>query len=321
MNYKNQKVSQLDTINKHDDFIKVLEYYDIFQPISKYKIICPFHGDVNPSMIINLENDFFYCFGCQAHGSTHELLKYFNPDNTKFENLILLNKIRKGVKVERQINIVKNEKKKNINAARDYYFNLKKVNWRHAETQEIEKAKSYLRKRGFNSKVLSDFDCRLNENNNYSIIFPIKDNGVFRGYVCRTTVKEVEKKRKYLYNSGFRRAKTLAGRYDNDVVIVVEGFLDMVKACQMGLKFVVASLGWKMSEQQLIKLKRKGVKKIICALDNDECGRKGYYFLKSKKMFEVIRLHYPKGIKDFGDVNKKIYNKYLKKQIERNGGK
>ena len=39
------------------------------------------------------------------------------------------------------------------------------------------------------------------------------DNGKFKGWVCRTTDKDIEKKRKYLYNKGFRRAETLVGSY------------------------------------------------------------------------------------------------------------
>lgn len=35
----------------------------------KYKIVCPFHNDVNPSLQIDNEKALFYCFGCGASGS------------------------------------------------------------------------------------------------------------------------------------------------------------------------------------------------------------------------------------------------------------
>ena len=58
-------------------------------------------------------------------------------------------------------------------------------------------------------------------------------------------------------------------------MFVVGGYMDMLKFMKYGVNNVVAMLGWKMSSQQMQKLKYKGITKIICALDNDECGRKG----------------------------------------------
>ena len=138
---------------------------------------------------------------------------------------------------------------------------------------------------------------------------------MFRGYVGRTTDKEIEKNRKYIYNTGFRRSKTLAGVYSGSSVLVVEGFLDMLKARQNGVQSVVAVLGWKMSDKQKSKLIHRGIKTIVCGLDNDQAGEKGYNYLLSLKEFKVVRLKYPDGIKDFGDVDSKIFCKYIKKQL------
>ena len=128
---------------------------------------------------------------------------------------------------------------------------------------------------------------------------------------------EIEQKRKYIYNTGFRRSKTLAGVYSGSSVLVVEGFLDMLKARQNGLQSVVAVLGWKMSDKQKKKLLHRGIKTIICGLDNDQAGEKGYRYLQSLSEFDVVRLNYPDGIKDFGDVDKDIFQKYIRKQIKK----
>ena len=104
------------------------------------------------------------------------------------------------------------------------------------------------------------------------------DNKKFKGWVCRTTDKQVEAKRKYLYNKGFSRANTLCGDYGNkEYVIVVEGFMDRLRFIEVGIEpdNVVAILGWKMSDEQQKKLKDKGIKYIISALDNDTAGKKG----------------------------------------------
>ena len=111
-----------------------------------------------------------------------------------------------------------------------------------------------------------------------------------------------------MYNRGFCRERTLAGNYGPDTVLVVEGYLDCLKAQQLGVKYTVAILGWKISAHQLNKLKNKGITRIICGLDNDDAGRKGYRYLKriSKQQgwFTVVRLHYPKGTKDIGEIQK-----------------
>jgi DNA primase len=131
------------------------------------------------------------------------------------------------------------------------------------------------------------------------------DMGTFRGWVCRTTSKYIESKRKYLYNTGFNRSNTLVGNYESKVVVIVEGYMDLLKLRQYGVKKVVAILGWKITAQQIEKLKLQGVKYVISALDNDECGEKGTKYLQS--FFNVIRFMYPPGIKDPGEMSKEQF--------------
>ena len=120
---------------------------------------------------------------------------------------------------------------------------------------------------------------------------------------------------KYLYNEGFSRATTLVGDYGTkDYVFVVEGYMDRLKFVQFGEDNVVAILGWKMSLQQIQKLKDRGITKVISALDNDECGRKGTKFLEQH--FEVTRFKYLKGIKDPGDMTQELFDKMFKKTME-----
>ena len=168
--------------------------------------------------------------------------------------------------------------------------------------------------RGFSASALNKARAKITYNKNYGLIFPMLDNGKFKGWVCRTTIKEIEKKRKYLYNEGFSRATTLVGNYGKlDYVFVVEGYMDRLKFLQFGESNVVAILGWKISQQQINKLKAKGITKIIAALDNDDCGKKGTECLK--QYFDVTKFSYLKGIKDPGDMNEKNFNKMLKRTM------
>ena len=136
--------------------------------------------------------------------------------------------------------------------------------------------------------------------------------------------KDIEARRKYLYNEGFSRASTLVGDYGSEkYVFVVEGYMDRAKFLQFGVTNVVAILGWKMSEEQERKLKEKGITDVISALDNDECGRKGTKYLKS--IFNVTRFTYLKGIKDPGDMTedkfKKMYSRTMKIYRDKKGRK
>jgi DNA primase len=90
--------------------------------------------------------------------------------------------------------------------------------------------------------------------------------------------------------------------------------MDRLKFIQFGEENVVAILGWKMSPQQIQKLKDKGITKVISALDNDECGKKGTKFLQ--KHFEVTRFTYLKGVKDPGEMTQESFNKMLKRTMK-----
>ena len=67
------------------------------------------------------------------------------------------------------------------------------------------------------------------------------------------------------------------------------------------IKNVVAILGWHISDEQVNKLKQKGITTVISALDNDECGIKGTEYLK--RFFNVIRFDYPADKKDVGEMS------------------
>lgn len=305
-----------------EDLAKVLFHYGYIPDVSQneYKIVCPFHEDVNPSLIVNLTEGNWFCFGCNLSGNAYNFVSYLNPKLNDLKSLLKYLKILKSDKVNKIDFSHRKMKPKKQNGelykiAWDYYYGLSKVNWKDNDQSEVTRVKEYMLNRGFTEEVLNKCKAKITYNDAYPIIFPMLDNGKFKGWVCRTSDKEIEKKRKYLYNEGFSRATTLVGDYENqEYVFVVEGYMDRLKFVQYGVTNVVAILGWKMSGEQEAKLKRSGVKYIISALDNDECGKKGTEYLKS--IFnEVYRFKYLKGIKDAGEMTKsqfaKMYNKTL----------
>lgn len=312
-----------------DAFIAVLKYYGIFEDQELYKIVCPFHGDLNPSMQINLNKSFFYCYGCGIHGSTFELVKAFEPTLNTFEVYRKVAEIVKGNTGPKNIAASaepsfksKASYREGIGLARDFYYNLPKTNWFKVD-EDAFGIKMYMNRRGFKTGTLNKAQAKATYNKLYPIVFPMFDNGVFRGYVMRTDDPTVEGERKYMYNKGFKRRITLPGDYKYHTVVLVEGFLDMLKAKQIGIKYIVAVLGWKLTGEQLEKLKKAGVKTIICALDNDDAGNKGYKYLKrvcSINKLKLHRLRYPKSMKDMGDVSE-VTAERIVNQIHSFGGK
>ena len=309
---------------ENEEFIALLKFYGIYQPEDKYKIVCPFHGDKNASLQINVDKGYFYCYGCECKGGYLELYKeFYKLKNGKYpSDLVAYSGVarilrKKGIKIEQGKNVVQEKKivgnLESLNEARNFYYNLPSANWYRpsnnpANYEETVLCRSYMKNRGFTNSLLSKCGAKPSLNKFYPIVLPLLENGIFRGYVMRTFDPDVEANRKYMYNRGFRRQNTLPGNYRGyETIICVEGYLDCLKAQQFGIKNVVAFLGWKISGMQIEKLRKAKVKNIICALDNDESGRKGYKYLKAiSKLnnFNVTRLHYPKGIKDFGDLMK-----------------
>ena len=304
---------------------KVLWYYNLVPDVASLsqKIVCPFHDDVNPSMIVNFEDGSWFCFGC---GKTGDAKKFVQLMEAKYNGLNDLQSYKKylqilksdkcsGIKLDVALIKQKPLRKDLYNEAYDYYHGLGKVLWSQSDEPEVMAAKGYMLNRGFSPKTLAKCKAKVTYNKSYGIIFPMMDNGKFKGWVCRTMLKSVEAKRKYLYNEGFSRATTLVGNYGTkDFVFVVEGYMDRLKFVQFGEENVVAILGWKMSAQQIQKLKDKGIIRVISALDNDSCGRKGTEFLK--KHFKVTRFKYLKGIKDPGDMTQESFNKMFRRTMD-----
>lgn len=188
-----------------------------------------------------------------------------------------------------------------------YYGGLKAVDWQAScrmclQDRQQEAAKKYILSRGFEPWVLDLCKCKFDYRADYPLIFPLVDNGGFRGWVARTISK---REPKYLYNPGLVKNACLVGDYGGGkTALIVEGYLDRLKVLQAGYyKNVIAILGCFLSERQAEKLRAAGIVNIICALDNDEAGERGY--LKVKQKFRTYRFRYPPGVKDLGELEGK----------------
>jgi DNA primase len=315
-------------IRKYDgkDLARVLIYYGLIGDvsISDFNIICPFHDDINPSMRITLDDGQFFCFGCRASGNAYDFVRLANPQLNELQCCILLEQIVNSKEVK-TINVKYKKKKKKNNKqalveASDYFYGLRSVDWNNTRTEDERKTLEYMQGRGFTKRALNIADCRVNYNIAYPFVFPILDNGEFKGWVGRTTNKYTAQKRKYLYNDGFRKRDTICGNYsENCIPWICEGYMDYLSLRTRGhIKNTCALLGWHLADEQMKKLKEKGITTVVSALDNDKCGIKGTEYLK--KFFNVIRFPYPEYIKDVGEMTEEQFKKQIqivKKQIKK----
>lgn len=318
---------------KVEEFVGLLKYYGLYQPEELYKVVCPFHNDKNASLQISIPKAFFFCYAeCGAKGSTLELYKCYyklqHPNKDVPSDLKCWTEIKRILSNPQYKYNIDNiystntsvpfvEKvsyKEGLSQGRSYYYNLPVPNWfrpsmNPSVEEETRLCKQYMAKRGFKPILLKQAGAKPSLNKYYPVVIPLLENGKFRGYVMRTFDPEIEQQRKYMYGRGFKRERTLPGEFgtkiQTDSVVLVEGYLDKLKGNQLGIKSIAAILGWKVSSTQIEILKKAKIKNIICATDHDEAGGKGYRYLKriaEVHNFNVVRLHYPKGIKDMGDI-------------------
>jgi DNA primase len=294
--------------NEGQKLAKVLSYYNMLDNANlsdKFKVICPFHEDLKPSMLVDLVKGYFYCFGCDKKGDALDFVANIEKGNSLY-NCIALHKILKSKRKSKiKINYSKvQDNKELLDDAKFYFYTLPKTKWNVMPN-------NYMFERGFTPKILKRNDVRINENSTYGVIAPILDMGEFKGYVCRATT---ESDRKYLYNKGFSRSNTLVGNYNKPWVVITEGYMDWLKLQQYGITNSVAILGWKITNQQIVKL-QKYTDCVISALDNTPSGRKGTKFLK--EYFHVVRFQFSENVKDIGEMDEFEFSKCWSDTIEK----
>ena len=62
--------SFIDEILSRVDIVDVIhERVPLRKAGRNYQALCPFHSEKTPSFTVNRDKQFYYCFGCGAHGS------------------------------------------------------------------------------------------------------------------------------------------------------------------------------------------------------------------------------------------------------------
>jgi hypothetical protein len=267
-------------------------------------IYCLFHDNHHsPAMSINIKTGLWQCF---------------NPSCGKTGNLRQLYHHITGKSLSRHLTIdpieLQREIDKGFNKRKDEELSLESMRVDYSSS-EIELL-SYLLDRGYSKQTLIDFEVcysRVKER----VVIPVRSvNYELVGYIGRAVSNDQEPK--YLYNKGLKR-KTILFNLNNakayDSVIVCEGSLDCLKIHQAGFKNCVATLGAKVSQEQ-ISLIRKFFDTVIVFSDDDEAGRSMRDDIITGCLGkEILLMQVPEGFKDPGDLTEQQIQQCFQSKI------
>jgi len=306
----NEKINEIK--NSVDIVDVVSRYMSLTKKGKNYFGVCPFHEDGDPSMSVSPDKQIFSCFSCHTAGNVFKFLMEYehisfieavkmcadiggvNVDvGTISKSNFKQNKIYDIYEIGQKFYL------NNINTqfgkeAKEYLIN-RGINEEMIKEFEIGLAikstdtlSKLLLKKEFNDKDLNDSGLIVKDAKGFHdffydrVMFPLHDiNGKVIGYSGRIYYKSdapkyinskehpLFKKGEFIYN--YQRAKNEC-RIKN-TVIIMEGFMDVIRAYSVGVKNAVATLGTAFTKEHA-NLIRKLAKNVIICFDGDKAGAK-----------------------------------------------
>ena len=269
--------------------------------------VCPFHDDSNPSMCVSREKQIYTCFSCHATGNVYTFL--MNYEHIDFKEALKYLGDKVGVDTG-SIRIQKKNTK--FDKFYDAYNLSLKYFQNNLNSGVGKQAKEYLAKRQIDERIIKEFEIGLSLETrddltklltkkdydlitlnriglssddhdiyNDRIMFPLYDvNGRVVGFSGRiykengqnkylnTKETNIFKKGEMLYHYHIAREECREKKF----VIVMEGFMDVIRASTIGIKNTVALMGTALTKEQIALLKRLSPNIILC-LDGDGPGQ------------------------------------------------
>lgn len=308
----NISYEEILSIQRKANIVDIIrDYVPLTQRGKNYFGICPFHDDHNPSMSVSPEKGVYKCFVCGNAGNVFNFVMEYEKVSFYEAVKIVADKI--GVSIDISTSKKENNKKSPLydiyNIAYKFYQNnLNTVYGKDAKKYLLNRKidedviKNFniglslsdselcnaLKAKGFkDDDIVSSGVAVQNGNNIYDIyknriMFPLYDlEGNVVGFSGRiynqkseskyinTKETEIFKKGELLYN--YHIAKKEARKEKN--IIVVEGFMDVIRLSTIGIVNVVATMGTAVTKHQL-NLIQKLAPNITLMFDGDKAGEK-----------------------------------------------
>ncbi|MBK7813208.1 MAG: DNA primase [Rhodocyclaceae bacterium] len=293
------------------DIVDVIErYVPLKKGGANYQACCPFHSEKTPSFTVSPSKQFYHCFGCGAHGSALGFLMQYSGLGFIEAVEDLAHSV--GMQVPKVSERMQSDRAKKapltelmLRAARFYKEQLK------ASPKAIDYLKGrgltgeIAARFGLGyapddwqglQQIFPDYndpalvECGLvivnDQGRRYDrfrdrVMFPILDQrGNVIGFGGRVLGAGEPKYLNSPETPLFEKGRELYGLVqarqairDEDTVIVVEGYLDVVALAQHGIGNAVATLGTATTPNHVHKLLRQAAKIVFC-FDGDSAGRK-----------------------------------------------
>jgi DNA primase len=279
----------------------------------EYKACCPFHNEKSPSFSVSAEKQFYHCFGCGAHGTVigflmqYEKMEFLDavadlaqraglelpreaqaerePGTADLHELMLraarffeqnlADNARAQGYVERRGIDAKTCAKFGLGYAPDAWEALlKRFGTSEDDRRRLLQVGLILERSG---EQTSGFYDRFRDR----LMFPIRDS---RGRVIGFGGRVIDQGEPKYMNSPetplFHKGRELYGLYearqaraDFKRLLIVEGYMDVVRLHQAGITYAVATLGTATTQEHLNKVFRQTHEVVFC-FDGDRAGLK-----------------------------------------------
>lgn len=326
----------INEIRNKSDIVSVISNY---VPLTKrgknYFGVCPFHDDHSPSMSVSPEKQIYTCFSCGATGNVFTFVSEYEHISFIEAVKLLGNKLGYNLTTHEKID-TKSEDYKIYEIASKFYQN-------NLSSSLGKKAIEYLLNRGIDRDTIKKFgiglslskstltDLLINKgikldklielglSNTMSndlflnkIMFPLYDLSgnvvAFSGriYNMKDSSKYINTKETTIFKKGnllynYHNAREHLKK--NDYVIIMEGFMDVIRASIVGINNCVATMGTAFTKEQA-NIIRKMTDNVILCFDGDKAGEEAT--ISAIKVLEGIGIN-PKIIRLEDDLDPDEY--------------
>jgi DNA primase len=293
------------------DIVEVIErYLPLKKGGANYFACCPFHGEKSASFSVSPTKQFYHCFGCGVHGSAISFLMEYNglgfidavkelagtigmevpqddftPNHDRARDQSLTEVMSQAARFYKEqlkrspvaIDYLKQRGLTGEIAAR-YGLGYAPEGWQALQAAFSDYSAATLLECGL---VLENEQNRRYDRFRDRIMFPIQDQrGNVIGFGGRVLGKGEPKYLNSPETPLFEKGRELYGLVqarqavrDQECVLVVEGYMDVVGLAQFGVCNAVATLGTAATPHHIQKLLRLTDKVVFC-FDGDAAGRR-----------------------------------------------
>lgn len=348
----------IDALKEKADIVSIISHFIPLKKVgNNYLGRCPFHNDQTPSMQVNPKTNTFYCHGCGAGSRHHSEVQ----SSDVYSFVMNYNKMNFKEAVEwvarfigEPLPILNPEEQSKIALKESWYVYCKKAADRfYNNLVNNDRAMLYLSSRGFTEREIEiwrlgfgdnvDYDFRNTKDRITFACFDPQGNIIsFTGRILpgderqKNAIKYLDRypvdekspqfknhpfphfdKGSYLY--GAHIAKDYIRQWRS--AVLVEGWTDVIKLHQYGIKNSVSTMGIGLTDKQAGLLLRLGAQKVISMRDGDEAGEKAAE--RDAKVLQgygiqTFILPLPNGLDPF-DLAEKLNDKEaLSKYIQKN---